>query len=217
MESTRRCEQCGAVFEPRREHARFCSAACRVTWHRERAGGPWPGETALGWSAAAMGDAARRLGEARGLDLPQTLAVISEAVWWVTMVDATVVRYHPAAYDQVLADLDPAGRKQAEETLGGLRFVRNWMGYHADPADFVRPLQAPAGSDLPAAEWTWEPVPAPSAGPAPKAREWEMSRYRHYRARLAGQPVGRTVGAAVAFLSRLPAVGDHAGKNSLSR
>jgi hypothetical protein len=91
------------------------------------------------------------------------------------------------------------------------------MGYHADPADFVRPLQAPADSDLPTAEWTWEPVPAPSAGPAPKAREWEMSRYRHYRARLAGQPVGRTIGAAVAFLSRLPAVGDHAGKNSLSR
>ncbi|MCW2929298.1 MAG: hypothetical protein JWM19_260, partial [Actinomycetia bacterium] len=99
MEDTRHCEQCGAVFEPRREHARFCSAACRVAWHRERAGRPWPGETALSWSAAAMGDAARRLGEARGLDLPQALAVVSEAVWWVTMVDATVVRYHPDAYD----------------------------------------------------------------------------------------------------------------------
>jgi hypothetical protein len=114
-----------------------------------------------------MGDAARRLGEARDMDLPQALAVISEAVGWVTMVDATVVRYHPD------------------------------------------------GGDLPVAEWTWLAVPAPAAGPTPKAREWEMSRYRQYRARLAGQPVGHTVGAAVAFLSRLPAVGDHAGKNSL--
>jgi hypothetical protein len=29
------------------------------------------------------------------------------------------------------------------------------------------------------------------------------------------QPAGQTIGTAVAFLSRLPAVGDHAGKNSL--
>jgi hypothetical protein len=162
-----------------------------------------------------MGDAARRLGEARGLDLPQALAVVSEAVWWVTMVDATVVRYHPDAYDRVLAGLDPAPRRTAEGTLGGLRFVRNWMGYHADPADFVRPRQAAGCGDLPVAEWTWEPVPAPAAGPAPQARAWEMNRYRQYRARLAGQPVGRTIGAAVAFLSRLPVVSDHAGKNSL--
>ena len=59
-----------------------------------------PRETALGWSAAAMGDAARELGEARGLDLPQALAVVSEAVWWVTVVHATVVRYHANAYDR---------------------------------------------------------------------------------------------------------------------
>jgi hypothetical protein len=43
-----------------------------------------------------------------------------------------------------------------------------------------------------------------------------MARYRHYRARLAGRPVGQVTGQAVAFLSRLPAVGDHAGKNSLA-
>jgi hypothetical protein len=215
MGEARTCARCGAVFEPRREHARFCSAACRIAWNREHAGGAWPGDTALGWSAAAMGDAARRLGEARGLDLPQALAVVSEAVWWVTMVDATMVRYHPDAYDRVLAGLDPARRRKAEGTLEGLRFVRNWMGYHADPADFVRPRQAQDGGDLPVAEWTWEPLPAPAAGPAPRARAWEMARYRQYRARLAGQAVGRTVGTAVALLSRLPAVGDPAAKNSL--
>ena len=216
MEDARCCAQCGAVFEPRREHARFCSAACRVSWNRvHTGGGPWPGDTPLGWSAAAMGDAARRLGEARNLDLPQALAVISEAVWWVTMVDATVVRYHPDAYDRVLAGLDPAGRREAEGTLGGLRFVRNQMGYHADPADFVQPRQAPGGGDLPVAEWTWVPVAAPAPPAAPQGRAWEISRYRHYRARLAGQPVGRPIGAAVAFLSWLPVVGDQAGKNSL--
>jgi hypothetical protein len=90
------------------------------------------------------------------------------------------------------------------------------MGYHADPADFVQPGQAPGGGDLPVAEWTWAVVPAPAAGPVPRAREWELTRYRQYRAWLAGHRVGQSVGEAVAFLSRLPAVGDHAGKNSLT-
>lgn len=29
------CEQCGVTFTTRREEARFCSARCRVTWHRK--------------------------------------------------------------------------------------------------------------------------------------------------------------------------------------
>ncbi len=50
----------------------------------------------VGSGDGGCGSAARRLGgSARDLDLPQALAVISEAVWWVTMVDATVIRYHP--------------------------------------------------------------------------------------------------------------------------
>ena len=34
MTDTRNCEQCGTAYEPRREHARFCSARCRVAWNR---------------------------------------------------------------------------------------------------------------------------------------------------------------------------------------
>jgi len=65
-----------------------------------------------------MGDAARELGETRGMNLPQAVAVVSEAVWWVTMVHATVVRHHANAYDRVLTGLDPSWRRAAEETLG---------------------------------------------------------------------------------------------------
>jgi hypothetical protein len=36
MEDSRACAQCGTVFEPRREHARFCSSLYRVIWNR------WP-------------------------------------------------------------------------------------------------------------------------------------------------------------------------------
>jgi hypothetical protein len=79
-----------------------------------------------------------------------------------------------------MAPLDPARGLEAEERLGGLRLVRNWMGYHADPADFEQPGRAPGGWDLLAAEWTWAVVPAPAAGPAPRAREWELTRYRQW-------------------------------------
>ena len=131
------------------------------------------------------------------------------------MVDATVIRYHREAYDQILTDMDPSARQAAEGTLGGLRFVRNGMRYHADPADFVQPRRAEGGDYLPVADWAWTPVPAPAGGLAPQASEWEMSRYRQYRSWLAGHRVGETVAAAVAFLSLLPVIGDQAATSGL--
>ena len=35
----------------------------------------------------------------------------------------------------------------------------------------------------------------------PRAREWEMTRYRAYQAQLAGQPIGETFRQATAFLN----------------
>ena len=149
MVELRSCVQCGAAFGPRREYARFCSAGCRITWNRQNASGQLTGDTALSWSVSAMNDTIQRLGKATGIDLPEALALISESVWWVTLVDATMIRYHEAAYDSALASLGPAGRRATEGTLTGLRFVRNWMGYHADPADFIQPRQDPHGAKLP--------------------------------------------------------------------
>ena len=90
------------------------------------------------------------------------------------------------------------------------------MGYHADPADFIHPPRPTVG-DQPAARWTWEPVPAPTVGSAPSTRQWEMKRYQHHRACLAGHTIGHTVATGITFLARLPAVGDHAGKHALRR
>jgi hypothetical protein len=205
MAGARGCEQCGTAFEPRREHARFCSSRCRVAWNREHVGGELTGDTALGWSVAAMADGERRLQLARSLDLPQALAVVSEAVWWVTMVDATMVRYHIAAYDRALDRLDPAERRVTEGTFAGLRFVRNWMGYHADPADFVQPAGDDDG-DAPVAEWTWTALPAAALKDAPAGgKGWELGRYREYRSQLAGRRIGDTIGRAAAFLGRIHA------------
>src|SRR6202012_3801344 len=100
MADTRHCEQCGTRFTPRREHARFCSARCRVAWNRaDRANAP-ADESALAWAIGAMSDVVAGLPRVSGLDRPRAFAVISEAVWWVTIVDANLVRYHPDLYDQ---------------------------------------------------------------------------------------------------------------------
>jgi len=193
---TRNCEQCGALFAPRREHARFCSARCRVAWNRLNASQPPAEASALDWTITAMRETIDRLLRARGLDQPHAFAVISEAVWWVTMVDATLVRYHPDAYDGVLAGHGATERQAIEGTFGGLRFVRNQMGYYLDHADFIQPGR---GSAI--AAWAWRSLPEPGLDSLPaRGQEWEMTRYREYQARLAGQPVGDTFRRAAAFL-----------------
>lgn len=194
------------MFKPLREHERFCSARCRLAWNGQDADGGQAGDAALGWSVAAMADAARLLATAGSLDLPHALAVIGEAVWWVTIVDATMIRYHREPYDQALAALDPAARKAAEGTFAGLRFVRNQMGYHTDPADFVEPRAAPGGSGAaPVAAWTWKPVPAPAGQTGKRGWAWVLDRHRQYQTHLSGRPVGEVIASAAAFLSQLHA------------
>jgi hypothetical protein len=203
MKDLRNCEQCGAEFEPRREHARFCSALCRITWNRENARGQLTGDTPLSWSVSALEDIADRLCKAESMNLPEALGVITEAVWWVTLVDATMIRYHHDAYDQALADLDPAQRKITEGTFTGLRFVRNSIGSFVDPADFIQPQHDNLGGDAPVAAWTWRQTPAPVTGMLPqRATTWETSRYLHYRAYLADRPIGETINRATRFLTQ---------------
>ena len=115
---SRKCEQCGVPFAPRREHARFCSARCRVAWNRLNASDPPAEGGTLGWTITAMRETIDRLLRARGWDHPHAFAAISEAVWWVTMVDATLVRYHPDAYDGVLAAHDEAERLGDRKSVG---------------------------------------------------------------------------------------------------
>ena len=205
MTETRSCEQCGEEFKPRREHARFCSARCRVAWNRQHVGDPPAEAGALGWTITAMRNTVDRLLRARTSDRPHGFALISEAVWWVTLVDATLVRYHPDVYDAVLAGHDEAGRRVIEETFGGLRFVRNWMGYHLDHSDFIQSRYGPGGpggADYGLiAAWTWRSLPEPVLAALPaRGQEWEMTRYREYQARLAGTPIGETFARAAAFL-----------------
>lgn len=218
MVETRTCARCGRAFEPKREHARFCSARCRVAWNREnlnpdrwgvanwapeRQREPQTQASTLSWAVIGMRDTTERLGRVRPTDRPQAFAVIGEAVWWVTIVDATVVRYHSAVYDDALAALPAGERPRVEGTFGGLRFVRNRMGYYADHADFIRPETGGDGmGDAPITMWTWRPLPKPALDSLPpRGREWEMARYRAYQDWLAGHVIGETFAAAAGFLT----------------
>jgi hypothetical protein len=202
MTDIRNCEQCGTSFVPRREHARFCSARCRAAWNREHVGDPAAGASALMWAITAMSDTTDRLTKVRAADQPRAFMVISEAVWWVTMVDATLVRHHPGAYDGVLAGQSPTERQLVEETLAGLRFVRNQIGDEADLAEFIEPGESGHGAQRGRITgWTWRSVPEPPlASLPPRGQAWETTRYRAYQAQLAGHTIGETFGRAAAFL-----------------
>ncbi len=203
MADTRNCEQCGAVFVPRREHARFCCARCRVLWNRDRSGDPAAEATALLWSVTAMTETTERLPTLRAWERPQAVAAIGEAVWQVTLVDATLMRHHPDIYDRITADQTPVRRLLIEETLAGLRFVRNYIGYEASLAEFI---QVSGTGGVRITVWSWKPVPQPAlAALPPRARAWEMARYRAYQAYLAGYTIGHTFGRTADFLNLVAA------------
>jgi hypothetical protein len=113
------------------------------------------------------------------------------------------VRYYPDEYDAALAGLPGWQRRVTEATFGGLRFVRNRMGYYADHADFIQPRPGEVeGGDAPITEWTWRSLPAPTLETLPpRGQEWELSRYQAYQDRLAGRPIGETFALASAFLT----------------
>ena len=202
MADTRACEQCGTSFVPRREHARFCSPACRAAWNQEHVGDLKAGTSALAWSITAMNDTTQRLSQVTAWHQAQAFAVIAEAVWWVTMVDATLVRHHLDAYDSVVSGQAPADRHRTEQTLAGLRFVRNQIGDEADLAEFVTPGDTgPDPRDGHITGWRWKPVPEPKlAALPPQGQAWEMTRYQAYEAQLAGRTIGETFTRAATFL-----------------
>jgi hypothetical protein len=212
----RNCEHCGALFSPRREHGRFCSARCRVAWNRGNTADPLPEASALQWSITAMIDTTDRMPRIRGLDRPRAFAVISEAVWWVTIVDGTFVRYHPEAYDRVLAEGPAKERKLTEDTLAGLRFVRNRIGQDVDHVDFIHLKSGRPGPAGRITDWRWQPLPELTFDSlSPRGQAWEMARYLAYQDQLADHTVGETFARAASFLklaaARATVDPEHAG------
>jgi hypothetical protein len=195
---SRRCEECGAVFVPVREHARFCTSDCRAAWNSEHLGDPAVDASALTWSITAMSDAIARLPAMKVWDKPPAFTAIRDAVWWVTMVDATLVRHHSTAYDTVMAAHTPGQRRLIYETLAGLRFVRNRISRETGLDEII---ETGAGTRR-ITGWSWRPVPESAVGwLPPRAQAWERSRWRAYQARLASHTIGKAFSQAAMFLT----------------
>jgi hypothetical protein len=96
----------------------------------------------------------------------------------------------------------PAGQQEEiEQTLAGLRFVRNQMGIHLDPDEFIRVTGRASGDGEPEVTLTWNALTPPTAGSlSPSGQEWERGRYLAYQERLAGQGVARAFTLAARFL-----------------
>jgi len=211
MADRRACEQCGTQFTRRREHSRFCSAACRVAWNKAHGGHASVSPAALDWSLTAMSEATARLAstgvqghgtaDARDSADARHAVAVSDAVWWVTIVDATLVRYHPDSYDATLDALPQPEQEAIEQTLAGLRFVRNQMGVHLDPGEFIGVLPDSGKGEKRGPALIWSPLSPPAPGDlSPSGQEWERGRYLAYAERLAGQGVVPTFALAARFL-----------------
>jgi hypothetical protein len=207
MAETRGCVQCGTEFAPQREHDRFCSSACRAAWNRAHSGDQAAEVRALEWSAAGMREVTDRLSRFRPGDQAAAFSMVGEAVWWVTIVDARLVRHYLAVYDGVLAARDPAERETIEGSLAGLRFVRNRIGAEDGRSDFIgRPARAAGAGQVPGedvlAGWTWRRLPEPARGSLPpQMRSWEFARHQAYETWLAGRLVGEVFERVTDFLN----------------
>jgi hypothetical protein len=157
-------------------------------------------------SVTAMREAIMRLSVYRTVDRTQAVAVAQEAVLWVTIIDARLIRHDLAAYDKVLAGHDLAERALLEGTLAGLRFVRNGMRAGPGDAEVIEPWAGgPASSVL--AVWQWRPLPEPALRSASlRARDRQMSRYQAYEVYVARRSVGEVFGRAAAFLTTVARV-----------
>jgi hypothetical protein len=87
---------------------------------------------------------------------------------------------------ELLSCLRGAPEELTEETLAGLRFVRNQIGDEADLAEFIESGDSGHGTGrVRITSWTWKPRPEPVlALLPPRGRAWEMTRHRAYQARL---------------------------------
>ena len=152
---------------------------------------------------AGMRDVTERLSLDRPADPAAAFTAVAEAVWWVTIIDARLVRQYTDLYDDVLAAHATVQRPVIEGTLAGLRFVRNTMSFPHERADFIRPPAYPGGGDGGVvAAWMWQRMPEAALGRLPATmRPWEANRYRAYRACVADRTVGEVFGRAAAFLN----------------
>jgi hypothetical protein len=118
------------------------------------------------------------------------------------MLDAALVRYYPSVYDDTLDRFSTADQVLTEETLAGLRLVRNRVREPDDLAPFVESGTTdwgPLTGQITDRRWTSVPARPPGSR-SKSALAWEQARYRAYQCRLAGTAIGDTFERCTNFL-----------------
>jgi len=170
-----------------------------VRWNRDHLTDAVAEERALEWSLAGMHDATERLAVSRPDDPAATFSAVAEAVWWVTIIDARLIRQYMDIYDSILAAHLPAQQPAIEGTLAGLRFVRNQM---RDAEDGFIAAPTSIDCDSAAAAWIWNRVPEKVLDSLPdEVKSWELTRYEAYQMWLAGHTVAEVFERATGFLN----------------
>jgi hypothetical protein len=172
-----------------------------VRWNRDHLTDAVAEERALEWSLAGMHDATERLAVCRPDDPAATFSAVAEAVWWVTIIDARLIRQYMDIYDSILAAHLPAQQPAIEGTLAGLRFVRNQMR-DAQDGFIAAPAPASGECDSAAAAWIWNRVPERVLDSLPdEVKSWELTRFEAYQKWLAGHTVAEVFERATGFLN----------------
>jgi hypothetical protein len=147
---------------------------------------------ALLWSIKAMNAATDRVNRIPADDLPAGFAAIGESVWWITIVDDTLRRHYRDAYDRAFSFTSP----DPQDTLAGLRLVRNRVGHEVDLVAFVEPVASrrdPGDGRITA--WAWRSVPPP--------RRRSDQYHEAYERTLAGQNILQPFGLAMGFFGQV--------------
>jgi hypothetical protein len=173
-----------------------------VSWNRDHLTDAAAEERALEWSLTGMQDVVEQLALDRPADRAAAAGVIAEAVWWVTIIDARLIRQYMDIYDAVLAERPAAQHPMIEGTLAGLRFVRNQMGEDLEQAGFIKAPAATGDGEPVTAAWRWARLPEPDLSEqAAHVQSWELTRFQAYEQWLADMTVGRVFERAAGFLN----------------
>ena len=173
-----------------------------MAWNRDHLTDAVAEERALEWSLAGMHDVIEWLAGHQPADEATAFEAVGEAVWWVTIIDARLIRQYMDLYDAVLAAHPQVQHPVIEGTLTGLRYVRNQLGEDHRPGRFIEPPAPGAPAETVTAAWRWVQLPEPGLTELlVHGQPWELTRYQAYEQWLAGNSVGQVFQRAGDFLN----------------
>jgi hypothetical protein len=154
---------------------------------------PYRPTIAIGWSIESMNRAADRVNMVPPHDAVGAFAAIGETLWWVTLVNDTLRRRHPDAYDHALNLQTP----RVQDVIEGLRSIRHRLGHEVDLVEIIELVAARPDvyGDGRVTAWRWRAVPPPT-----RSDGRDLKGYAAYQFAVEGRNIVDTFTQALCFL-----------------